>query len=44
LLRHAVLPAALVRAGDNEICVFEPDGVLPGLAVRATARSGATPS
>jgi hypothetical protein len=44
LLRHAVLPASLVRAGDNEICVFEPDGVLPELTVRATARSGATPS
>jgi hypothetical protein len=29
LRRTAVLPAALLRAGENELCVFEPDGVMP---------------
>ena len=34
LARTAKIPAALVRAGENEICVFEPDGTMPTLALR----------
>jgi hypothetical protein len=50
LARTASLPASLLRAGENEVCVFEPGGVMPALALRdpssgiatpATARSGA---
>jgi hypothetical protein len=33
-VRHATLPASLIRAGDNEICVFTPDGVMPAIEVR----------
>ena len=32
-LRHATLSASLVRAGENEICVFAPNGVLPDITV-----------
>ena len=32
--RTAQVPASLVRAGENEICVFGPDGVMPALALR----------
>lgn len=34
LRRVARIPASLVRAGENEIAVFEPDGVMPAIAVR----------
>jgi len=34
LARTATIPASLVRAGENEICVFEPDGTMPTLALR----------
>jgi hypothetical protein len=32
-VRHATLSASLVRAGENEICVFAPNGVLPDITV-----------
>jgi Glycosyl hydrolases family 35 len=34
LARTATIPASLVRAGENEICVFEPDGAMPALTLR----------
>jgi len=34
LRRMARIPASLVRAGENEIAVFEPDGVMPAIEVR----------
>lgn len=32
--RSVRVPASLVRAGENELCIFEPDGVMPAIAVR----------
>jgi len=37
LTRTASLPASLLRAGENEVCVFEPEGVMPALALRDPA-------
>ena len=31
LRRTAVVPAAVLCAGENEICVFEPDGAMPAI-------------
>jgi hypothetical protein len=33
LHRSIVLPKSLLRAGENEICAFEPDGAMPELSV-----------
>jgi hypothetical protein len=35
LRRTAVVPAGLLRSGENELCVFEPDGVMPECALVA---------
>jgi hypothetical protein len=32
--RSVRVPASLVRAGENELCIFEPDGVMPAIALR----------
>ena len=32
--RSVRVPASLVRAGENELCIFEPDGVMPAISLR----------
>lgn len=34
LVRNATIPASMLRAGENELCIFEPDGVMPAIALR----------
>ncbi|MFM1804400.1 MAG: hypothetical protein RL136_1279, partial [Planctomycetota bacterium] len=34
VVRTASIPASLVRAGTNEILVFDPDGAMPAIEVR----------
>ena len=34
LRRTAVIPASLVRSGENEIAIFEPEGAMPAIELR----------
>jgi len=34
LARTASIPASMLHAGENELCIFEPDGVMPAVEVR----------
>jgi len=34
LARTASIPASMLHAGENQLCVFEPDGVMPAVKLR----------
>lgn len=33
LIRSVAVPRSLLRTGENEICIFEPDGAMPAISV-----------
>lgn len=33
LVRSVVVPRSILRVGENELCIFEPDGAMPAISV-----------